>query len=152
MGSARATSQPPWKRSWLDACAAWPFRGPPFRQETRFRLVLKSYRKRWRISPIIARPATRMMAAVRRKSERDSIRSLPTCGNLKRRASRMEKSSTSFTTGFALRACLLLVGEPRADEADQDSWKLVHFIRRLPAITPDELEQMKEMNPRSPGN
>ena len=41
-------------------------------------------------------------------------------------------------------------GEPRADEADQDSWKLVHFIRRLPAITPDELEQMKEMNPRSP--
>ena len=62
----------------------------------------------------------------------------------------MEKSSTSFTTGFALRACLLLVGEPRADEADQDSWKLVHFIRRLPAITPDELEQMKEMNPRSP--
>jgi len=41
-------------------------------------------------------------------------------------------------------------GEPRADEADQDSWKLVHFIRRLPAITPDELEQMKEMNPKSP--
>lgn len=33
---------------------------------------------------------------------------------------------------------------------DLDSWKLVHFIRRLPEITPDELEQMKEMNPKSP--
>jgi mono/diheme cytochrome c family protein len=36
------------------------------------------------------------------------------------------------------------------EEADVDSWKLVHFIRHLPKITPEELEQMKEMNPRSP--
>lgn len=33
---------------------------------------------------------------------------------------------------------------------DQDSWKLVHFIRRLPHITQEELEEMKKMNPKGP--
>lgn len=33
---------------------------------------------------------------------------------------------------------------------DEDSWKLVHFIRHLPNITPEELETMKNMNPKSP--
>lgn len=32
----------------------------------------------------------------------------------------------------------------------QDTWKLVRFIRHLPALTAVELEQMKEFNPRSP--
>jgi len=32
---------------------------------------------------------------------------------------------------------------------DSDSWKLVHFIRRLPRLTPAELEEMKRMNPKS---
>lgn len=30
------------------------------------------------------------------------------------------------------------------------SWHLVHFIRRLPKLTPEELEEMKSLNPRSP--
>ena len=33
---------------------------------------------------------------------------------------------------------------------DADNWKLVHFIRHLPKITPGEIEEMKEMNPISP--
>ncbi len=32
-------------------------------------------------------------------------------------------------------------------EDDLDSWKLVHFIRHLPQITPQELEEMKALNP-----
>ena len=32
---------------------------------------------------------------------------------------------------------------------DLDSWKLVHFIRHLPKITPEEVELMKSMNPKS---
>ena len=35
-------------------------------------------------------------------------------------------------------------------EEDQDSWKLVHFIRHLPKVSPAELEEMKKLNPRSP--
>lgn len=35
-------------------------------------------------------------------------------------------------------------------EEDQDSWKLVHFIRHLPKISPEELEEMKTLNPKSP--
>ena len=37
-------------------------------------------------------------------------------------------------------------GDP---EKDLDSWKLVHFIRHLPQLTPDELEEMKALNPKT---
>ena len=35
-------------------------------------------------------------------------------------------------------------------EEDQDSWKLVHFIRHLPKISPEELDEMTQLNPQSP--
>lgn len=35
-------------------------------------------------------------------------------------------------------------------ESAYESWTLVHFIRHLPKITPEELEQMAGMNPISP--
>ncbi len=34
-------------------------------------------------------------------------------------------------------------------ESTEDTWKLVHFIRRLPQLTPQELQEMKGWNPRS---
>lgn len=39
-------------------------------------------------------------------------------------------------------------GEDSAE--DQDSWKLVHFIRHLPRMPPEEIAAMKAMNPKSP--
>lgn len=33
---------------------------------------------------------------------------------------------------------------------EQDSWKLVHFIRHLPKMTQDEVRQMEQMNPKTP--
>jgi len=35
---------------------------------------------------------------------------------------------------------------------DDDSWKLVRFIRHLPEMTGEELTRMKEMNPKSPAD
>jgi len=35
-------------------------------------------------------------------------------------------------------------------EGEQDSWALVHFIRHLPALTPEEIERMEALNPKSP--
>jgi mono/diheme cytochrome c family protein len=35
-------------------------------------------------------------------------------------------------------------------EGETASWHLVHFIRRLPRLTAEELEEMKSLNPRSP--
>lgn len=32
---------------------------------------------------------------------------------------------------------------------DMDSWKLVHFIRHLPLLTQEELDQMKGLNPKT---
>jgi mono/diheme cytochrome c family protein len=37
-----------------------------------------------------------------------------------------------------------------SDHDDEDSWKLVHFIRHLPRLTSQELEEMKKLNPKSP--
>lgn len=33
---------------------------------------------------------------------------------------------------------------------DEHSWKLVYFIRHLPEMTSQEVEQMKKLNPKSP--
>ncbi|HSL03351.1 MAG TPA: c-type cytochrome [Nitrospiraceae bacterium] len=35
---------------------------------------------------------------------------------------------------------------------DKDSWKLVHFIRHLPKLTPEELDHMKTLNPTTKKN
>jgi mono/diheme cytochrome c family protein len=41
-------------------------------------------------------------------------------------------------------------GEEVSGKPDLDSWKLVHFIRHLPNITPEEVNKMESMNPKSP--
>ena len=37
----------------------------------------------------------------------------------------------------------------KAPGSEQGSWKLVHFIRHLPRLTPQEKLEMEELNPRS---
>jgi len=37
-----------------------------------------------------------------------------------------------------------------SDHGQQESWALVHFIRRLPQLTPDEIKDMERFNPKSP--
>ena len=32
---------------------------------------------------------------------------------------------------------------------DKESWNLIHFIRHLPQLTPEEIEQMKTLNPKT---
>jgi len=34
--------------------------------------------------------------------------------------------------------------------SDLDSWRLVHFIRHLPRITPGEIAEMEKLNPKGP--
>jgi len=35
-------------------------------------------------------------------------------------------------------------------EGARDSWGLVHFVRRLPQLTPEEIERMEALNPKTP--
>lgn len=35
-------------------------------------------------------------------------------------------------------------------EGERESWGLAHFIRRLPKLTPEEIERMKSLNPKTP--
>jgi len=35
-------------------------------------------------------------------------------------------------------------------EGERDSWGLVHFVRRLPKLTPEEIEHMESLNPKIP--
>ena len=36
------------------------------------------------------------------------------------------------------------------DRDEQDSWKLVHFIRHLPQLTAEEKKEMEKLNPKGP--
>ena len=36
-------------------------------------------------------------------------------------------------------------------EGERDSWALVHFVRRLPKLTDEDIERMEALNPKSPG-
>ena len=46
-----------------------------------------------------------------------------------------------------------LTGMPAwgSDVKDEDSWKLVLFIRHLPQLTPEEEREMEALNPKGPG-
>jgi mono/diheme cytochrome c family protein len=35
-------------------------------------------------------------------------------------------------------------------EGERASWALVHFIRRLPKLTPEEMDRMRALNPKTP--
>ncbi len=35
-------------------------------------------------------------------------------------------------------------------EGEQDSWKLVHFIRHLPSLSASEVKEMEKLNPKTP--
>jgi hypothetical protein len=35
-------------------------------------------------------------------------------------------------------------------EGARDSWALVHFIRRLPSLSPEQIARMESLNPKSP--
>jgi mono/diheme cytochrome c family protein len=36
------------------------------------------------------------------------------------------------------------------EESERESWGLVHFIRRLPKLTDEEIERMEKLNPKTP--
>lgn len=54
---------------------------------------------------------------------------------------------------FIIKNGVRLTGMPAwgddTPEADRDTWKLVRFIRYLPRITPQELDAMRALNPKS---
>jgi len=78
--------------------------------------------------------------------------------NLYPKAPDMRQSNTqSLSDGelfYIIHNGIRLTGMPAwgddPPEEDQDSWKLVHFIRHLPKLSQEELEEMKQLNPRSP--
>jgi mono/diheme cytochrome c family protein len=35
-------------------------------------------------------------------------------------------------------------------ESERETWSLVHFIRRLPTLSPESIEKMKTLNPKTP--
>jgi len=46
-----------------------------------------------------------------------------------------------------------LTGMPawgRGGDNDIDTWKLVHFVRHLSDLTPEQLKEMESLNPKSP--
>jgi hypothetical protein len=43
-------------------------------------------------------------------------------------------------------------GDPDSQADDEGNWKLVHFIRHLPSLTPQEIQEMERLNPKVQGH
>ncbi len=78
--------------------------------------------------------------------------------NLYPRAPDMRKSDTQDLSDgelfFVIENGIRLTGMPAwgagTAQSEQDSWKLVRFIRHLPQVSEDEEREMQKMNPRTP--
>lgn len=61
---------------------------------------------------------------------------------------------TDGTLFYIIENGVKLTGMPAfgddSEEGAAGSWGLVHFIRRLPHLTPEEIQRMEKLNPRSP--
>lgn len=54
---------------------------------------------------------------------------------------------------YTIKNGIRLTGMPawgEVGDADEDSWKLVYFIRHLPNLSPDEQKEMEGLNPKGP--
>ncbi len=77
--------------------------------------------------------------------------------NLYPKAPDMGSSETqSLSDGelfYVIKQGIRLTGMPAwgedTPEDDEESWQLVHFIRHLPDITPEEIAEMEDLNPKS---
>jgi len=81
----------------------------------------------------------------------------PVGKNLYPRAPDMRLPATQDRTDgelyFTIKNGIRLTGMPAwgdPGDNDEDSWKLVYFIRHLPSMTAQEAEDMKKLNPVSP--
>lgn len=70
-----------------------------------------------------------------------------------------QKATQSLSDGelfYIIENGIRLTGMPAwgdgTPESAEGTWHLVHFIRKLPTLTPDDIERMQGMNPRSPGD
>ena len=74
--------------------------------------------------------------------------------NLYPRAPDMRRASTQNLTDGELfeiiRDGVRLTGMPGWGGSDSENWKLVHFVRHLPDVTPEEIEAMERLNPKPP--
>jgi mono/diheme cytochrome c family protein len=66
-------------------------------------------------------------------------------------------ATQSMTDGelyYIIQNGVRLTGMPawgaKDDDADEDSWSLVHLIRRLSELTPEQIREMEALNPRNP--
>ena len=66
-------------------------------------------------------------------------------------------ATQSLTDGelfYIIQNGIRLTGMPawglKDDDLDEDTWTLVHLIRHLGELTPEQLKEMEQLNPRSP--
>jgi mono/diheme cytochrome c family protein len=74
--------------------------------------------------------------------------------NLYPRAPDMRRASTQNLSDGELFAIIRdgvrLTGMPGWGGSDTDNWTLVQFVRHLPDVTPEEIEEMERLNPKPP--
>ena len=74
--------------------------------------------------------------------------------NMYPRAPDMRRATTQDLSDGELFAIIRdgvrLTGMPGWGGSAEDNWKLVHFVRHLPNVTPEEIDDMERLNPKTP--
>jgi hypothetical protein len=70
----------------------------------------------------------------------------------KDRTQRMTDGELFYIIENGIRLSGMPAWESGTEKDAHDSWKLVHFIRHLPALSADEIKEMEKMNPKSPAD
>ncbi len=68
----------------------------------------------------------------------------------KERTQRMTDGELFYIIENGIRLSGMPAWASETDQDAQDSWKLVHFIRHLPTLSPGEIKEMEKLNPKSP--
>ena len=102
--------------------------------------------RHWSIGPTTARPATPTTAAAIPKSAAGSTPGA-------RHAGAETQALTDGELFSIIEHGIRLTGMPGwgtgTAEGERESWGLVHLVRRLPMLTPEEIERMEGLNPKT---
>lgn len=71
----------------------------------------------------------------------------PKAPDMRRAATQQMSDGELFSI---IRNGVRLTGMPAWGGEDAENWKLVHFVRHLPKLTPEEIAQLEQQNPKTP--
>ena len=147
IAAARARRPAEWKQRWPGVSGRCQCHRTPNSARIHSPVRPSCYRNRRGTLPITVLRVTATTAAVTPRLDGICIRRRPTCGW--RDTQKLSDGELYYIIHNGVRWTGMPAWGEAANDNDQDSWKLVLFIRHLPNLSAEEIREMERFNPRS---